>query len=253
MLLLHGEPTWSYLYRAMIPILVDAGCRVIAPDLIGFGLSDKPAEQEDHTYARHVAWMTAFIEALAPPPATLFCQDWGGLIGLRIVAEHPEWFLRVVAANTSLPTGERPAPEEFLRWREFCRTTPTLEIGALVSGACATPLPPEAVAAYDAPFPTEAHKSGARRLPSLVPVDPSDAGAAENRRAWEALKRFDRPFLTLFSDMDPMTRNGEKAFQRLVPGAAGQPHEIIRGAGHFLQEDRGEEVARIVAAFTAST
>ena len=246
-LCLHGEPSWSYLYRKLIPILAGAGHRVVAPDLVGFGRSDKPADQDDYTYARHVAWMrAALFDRLGLRDVTLVCQDWGGLIGLRLVAEHPDRFARVVAANTFLPTGDRPPTEAFLAWRRFSQEVPELPVGRIVAGGCREPLPAEVIAAYDAPFPTEAHKAGARRFPLLVPTTPDDPAAEANRAAWEALRRFDRPFLTAFSDGDPITAGAERVLQTRIPGAAGMPHRTIGGGGHFLQEDRGPELARVV-------
>ena len=245
-LLMHGEPSWCYLYRKMIPPLVSAGHRAVAPDLVGFGRSDKPARREDYTYQRHVDWMRAFLEALDLRNITLVCQDWGGLIGLRLVAEQPERFARVVAANTGLPTGDQGATEGFLRWQRFSQETPNFHVGGIVGGGCATALPPEVIAAYDAPFPDDSYKAGVRQFPVLVPTAPDDPAAPANRRAWESLRRWDKPFLTAFSDSDPVTRGGERVLQKLIPGAEGQPHTTITGAGHFLQEDKGEELARVI-------
>ncbi len=251
---LHGEPSWSYLYRHMVPVMVGAGLRVIAPDLVGFGRSDKPADRGDYTYARHVEWMRATLfDALDLRDVTLVCQDWGGLIGLRLVAEHPERFARVVAANTFLPTGDRPPGEAFLAWRRFSQEVEAFPAGAIVNGACTTDLAPEVVAGYDAPFPDETYKEGARQFPVLVPAAPDDPASAANRAAWEVLGRFERPFLTAFSDQDPITAGGDRALQAAIPGCAGQPHTTIEGAGHFLQEDRGPELARVVVDFIAST
>jgi haloalkane dehalogenase len=251
-LLLHGEPSWGYLYRKMIPILAGAGLRALAPDLVGFGRSDKPALRSDYSYQRHVDWMRAFVHGLDLRGVTLFAQDWGGLVGLRLVAEEPERFARVVAANTFLPTGDQPAGEAFERWRRFSQEVPVFPTGGILQGATLTELPPEVVAAYDAPFPDESTKAGARQFPTLVPTRPDDPASEPNRRAWAALERFEKPFLTAFSDGDPITRGFERAFQARVPGARGREHPTIRGAGHFLQEDRGEELAKIVAAFVAS-
>ena len=252
-LLLHGEPSWSYLYRKMIPVLVEAGHRAVAPDLVGFGRSDKPAERSDHSYQRHVDWLRATVRALDLRHVTLVCQDWGGLLGLRLVAEEPERFDRVVAANTFLPIGDPPPPEAFFRWREFSQRVPDFSAGFIVQTATTTELPPEVVAAYDAPFPDESYKAGARAFPLLVPASPDDPAAPANRRAWQALERFEKPFLTAFSDGDPITRGGDAAFQARVPGAKGRAHVTIAGAGHFLQEDRGVELARAVVDFAAAT
>lgn len=253
-LLLHGEPSWSYLYRTMVPVLVDAGLRCVAPDLVGFGRSDKPARREDYTYARHVEWMReALFDHLGLRDVTLVGQDWGGLIGLRLVGEHPERFARVVAANTGLPTGDRPLTEAFLNWQRFSQESPTFPVGAIVAGGCLTDPPPEVVAAYDAPFPDDAYTAGARVFPTLVPTSPDDPAAAANTAAWETLAGFDRPFLTAFSDGDPITRGGNAVFERTVPGAKGRDHVTIEGGGHFLQEDKGPELARVVADFVAAT
>jgi len=250
-LMLHGEPSWSYLYRKMIPPIAAAGQRAIAPDLVGFGRSDKPVRREDYTYQRHVDWMRALVEALDLRRVTLVCQDWGGLIGLRLVAEHPDRFARVVAANTFLPTGDRPAGAAFLAWRKYSQETPEFHVGGIVRGGCATELSPAVDAAYDAPHPDDRYKAGARQFPVLVPITPDDPAAAANRKAWEALQRFDKPFLTAFSDKDPITRGGDRLLQEAIPGANGQPHTTIAGGGHFLQEDCGEALARVVIDFVA--
>jgi haloalkane dehalogenase len=252
-LLLHGEPSWSYLYRTMIPPIAAAGFRAIAPDLVGFGRSDKPARRRDYTYARHVAWLRGFIEALDLRGTTLICQDWGGLIGLRLAAENEDRFARIVAANTALPTGDDPPGRAFRLWRLFSQLAPRLPIGRIVGAGCATGLAPEVAAAYDAPFPGERYKAGARQFPVLVPTSPDDPAAAANRWAWALLARWEKPFLTAFSDGDPITRGAERPMQERIPGARGQPHTIIRGAGHFLQEDRGEELARVALDFIART
>ena len=252
-LLMHGEPSWSYLYRKMVPVIAAAGCRAIAPDLVGFGRSDKPADRSDYTFQRHVDWMQAFIERLELRGITLVCQDWGGLIGLRLVAADPERFSRVVAANTGLPTGDQKMPEAFLAWQKFSRETPEFPVGVIVSGGCANPVPPEVVAAYEAPFPDESFKEGARIFPSLVPVSPDDPPAPANRKAWEVLQSFDKPFLTAFSDADPITKGGDQVFKKLIPGAKNQPHTVIKGGGHFLQEDCGEEFARVIIDFIKGT
>lgn len=248
-LLLHGEPSWCYLYRKMIPLLVSAGYRVVAPDLIGFGRSDKPSQRSDYTYQRHVDWIRAVLQQLDLQGITLVCQDWGGLIGLRLVAEHPERFARVVAANTMLPTGDHPPGEAFLKWREFSQTVPVFPTGMIIQRAVTCPLPPEVIAAYDAPYPDESYKEGARQFPTLVPASPDDPAAPANRKAWESLAKFDKPFLTAFSDKDPVTAGGEKVLRKLIPGCAGQPHTTIENGGHFLQEDQGEALARVVIDF----
>jgi haloalkane dehalogenase len=248
--LLHGEPSWSYLYRHMIPVLVDAGLRAVVPDLVGFGRSDKPAHRSDYTYARHVQWLTAHVlDGLGLRDVTLVGQDWGGLIGLRLVAAHPERFSRVVAANTFLPTGDRHPGDAFLAWQRFSQEVPELPVGRIVNGGCTTDLDPAVIAAYDAPFPDERYKEGARQFPLLVPTSPDDPEAGPNRAAWKALRRFERPFLCAFSDSDPITRGADRVLRELIPGAAGQRHTTIVGGGHFLQEDRGPELAEVVVGF----
>jgi haloalkane dehalogenase len=252
-LMLHGEPTWSFLYRKLIPKLSAAGLRAIAPDLIGFGKSDKPTERSDYSYARHVAWVWSCIEQLPLRDVTLVCQDWGSLIGLRVVAEHPDHFARVIVGNGGLPTGQHPMSDAFMAWRRFSQDAPELQVGAIVASGCVTPLAPEVIAAYDAPFPDETYKAGARQFPVLVPVSPDDPAAGPNLDAWNALRRWEKPFLTAFSDQDPVTRGGAALFQKLVPGARGQAHVTIGGAGHFLQEDKGEELADVVVDFVRRT
>jgi len=248
-LLMHGEPSWCYLYRTMIPVLVDAGYRAIAPDLVGFGRSDKPSEFTDYTYQRHVDWMQTLLDELNLTGITLVCQDWGGLIGLRLVADHPERFARVVVANTGLPTGDHPMSDAFSAWREYSQTAPDFHIGGIAKGACVNPLSDAVIAAYDAPFPDDTYKAGARIFPSLVPITPDDPAAEANRRAWQVLSHFEKPFLTAFSDSDPITRGGDKVFLKMIPGTRNCPHTTIKGGGHFLQEDQGEQLAGVVADF----
>jgi haloalkane dehalogenase len=251
-LLLHGEPSWCFLYRTMIPVLAGQGLRCIAPDLIGFGRSDKPAERSDYTYARHVEWLRSLVlDHLGLEDITLFGQDWGGLVGLRVLAENQGSFARVAIANTGLPTGHEPVSRAFLGWQEFSQTTPDFNTGVILSMAVVTPLRPTVQAAYDAPFPHEGYKSGARAFPLLVPTTPEDPAAAANSAARKALSEWDKPFLTLFSDSDPVTGGGEQWFQENVPGAQGQAHRTITGAGHFLQEDKGPELAEHLAAFVS--
>jgi haloalkane dehalogenase len=248
-LLLHGEPSWSYLYRKIIAALVAAGHRVLAPDLIGFGRSDKPADRADYTYERHVDWMGQWLGQTELTDITLFAQDWGGLIGLRLVAASPDVFAGVVIANTGLPVGTGWT-EGFKAWLDFSQSVPQMPIGVIVNGGTARQLSPQEIAAYDAPFPDESFKEGARQFPVLVPVTPSHASVAENKAAWKVLETFEKPFLTAFSDGDAVTRGGEKEFQARVPGAKDQPHVTLSG-GHFLQEDSPAEIAEILHAMIA--
>lgn len=286
LLCLHGQPTWSYLYRKMIPLFVAAGHRVVAPDLVGFGRSDKPTRTTDYDYARHVGWLRAFVEALDLRDVTLLCQDWGGLLGLRVVAEVPERFARVVASNTGLPdaTGvplesapalralyaKLPVPETmidvakgfrdgprtgtppFMYWQKHCADSPRFTPEDVMRALCPH-LSAAELAAYAAPFPDERYRAGARRFPTLVPILPDDVAIPDNQRAWAALRRFEKPFLTAFTDSDPVTKGWHLRFQQEVAGAQGQPHETIRGAGHFVQEDAGPELARITLDFMART
>jgi haloalkane dehalogenase len=252
-LLLHGEPSWSFLWRTCIPVFLENGFRVVAPDLIGFGRSDKPAEIEDYTYAGHVEWLRSVLfDALDLQGVTLVCQDWGGLLGLRLVAEHPGRFARVCAANTGLPDGEHKLGPEWWRFRDFVARTEDLPVGFLVSAAVVNPMPPEVAAAYDAPFPDPSYKAGARAFPDLIPQDPDNPATADNQRAWEWLSAWAKPFLCAFSDSDPITRGGDRPFLSRVPGTIGQPHTTIEGAGHFLQEDKGPELAQVVVDWVRS-
>jgi haloalkane dehalogenase len=248
-LLLHGEPSWSYLYRAIIADLLARGHRVLAPDLIGFGRSDKPAERGDYTYERHVDWMSQWLLQTELTDITLFAQDWGGLIGLRLVAAFPEIFGGVAIGNTGLPIGTGWS-EGFKAWLDFSQSVPQMPIGVIVNGGTGRQLSPEEIAAYDAPFPNESYKQGARQFPILVPITATHASVAENKGAWKVLETFDKPFVTAFSDGDAVTRGGEKEFQALVPGAQGQPHVILPG-GHFLQEDSPAEIAQLLDAMIA--
>lgn len=248
-LMMHGEPSWSYLYRKMIPVLVEAGHRAVAPDLVGFGRSDKPAQRSDYTFQRHVDWMEAWLDQVDLRGITFVGQDWGGLIGLRLVANQPERFARVVVANTGLPTGDGPISEAFLNWRKFSIEAPDFNVGLIISMGSKTSLAEEVIAAYNAPFPDDTFKEGARIFPSLVPLTPDDPASTSNREAWRVLSKFDKPFLTAFSDGDPITGGGQRIFQEKVPGAKGQPHTTIKGGGHFLQEDCGENFARVIVDF----
>jgi haloalkane dehalogenase len=237
----------------MIPPLVAAGYRAVAMDFIGFGRSEKFAEPEAYSYQMHVDTLWTFIQQVDLHDITLFGQDWGGLVGLRVGAEHPERFSRLVAANTGLPTGEGRLTEAFLRWQHFSKTSPAFDIGRIIQSGTVTELPEDVVAAYDAPFPDDTYKAGARIWPSLVPTSPDQPGAEENRKVWHVLRRWDKPFLTAFSDSDPVTKGGERIFQTTVPGAKDQPHVTITGAGHFLQEDKGEELAGVIIDFLVRT
>ena len=275
---MHGQPSWSFLYRKMVPIFAEAGYQVLAPDLVGFGRSDKPALREDYTYANHVAWMTAWLEANDLRKLTLVCQDWGGLIGLRLVAEQTDRFARVVVANTGLPDGTgipedagpamrklyeslpvvkaaelgerfaaKDGPPGFFYWRKYCAESPEFSVADVmrsIAGAAE-----EIIAAYAAPFPDPSYEAGARQFPSLGPIFPDDPAIPANRRAWKVLRSFEKPFLTASSDSDPVTRGAHVRFQEEVPGAKGQPHTTIKGAGHFLQEEKGPELAAAVLHF----
>jgi len=252
-LLLHGEPSWSFLYRRVIAVLADAGLRAIAADLAGFGRSDKPAEIGDHSYARHVEWIRALaFDRLDLRGLTLVGQDWGGLIGLRLAAEHPDRFARIVAANTGLPTGDQPMPDVWLRFREVVRTAPDLQVSRLVQSGCQTRLPAAVLAAYEAPFPDQSFMAGVRAMPGLVPTSPDDPAAEANRAAWRRLSAWHKPFLVAFSDRDPITGAMAPILRRVVPGAAGLAHPLIAGAGHFLQEDAGEQLGAVIAGFVRS-
>jgi haloalkane dehalogenase len=251
-LMLHGEPSWSFLYRKMIPIVANTGHRVIAPDLIGFGKSDKFTDAEKYTYAMHVESIKTFIENLDLKNITLFCQDWGGLIGLRVAAEMSERFSRISAANTFLPTGDEKVPKAFKLWLAMSQATPFFPVGKFVKMGCKTNLSKEVVAAYDAPFPDKTYKTAARVFPTLVPVTPDNPALEANRKAWEVLRKWEKPFLTAFSDGDPITRGADEVLQKLIPGAKDQPHTTIKDAGHFLQEDKGEELAQVVVDFIAN-
>jgi len=252
-LLMHGEPSWSYLYRKMIPLLVEAGHRVIAPDLIGFGRSDKPTQRTDYTYQRHVDWMQQMLVQLNLTDTTLVCQDWGGLIGLRLVAENNERFARVVAANTMLPTGQHEPGEAFRKWQSFSQEVASFPAGGIINGGTTTELSAEVIAAYDAPYPEEKYKEGARQFPLLVPTSLDDPASAKNIAAWQQLSQWQKPFLTAFSDNDPITKGGDKVMQKLIPGTEGQAHTTIVNGGHFLQEDQGEKLAEVVNNFIQNT
>lgn len=244
-LMLHGEPTWSFLYRKMIPVFAAAGFRALAPDLIGFGRSDKPAAVGDYSYAAHVSWTRTWIEALDLHEITLVCQDWGSLIGLRLAAEHPDRFSRILVANGFLPVADRPPPLAFRIWRAFARYTPVFPTGRIVQAGTVSRLEPAVLAAYEAPFPSERHKAGARAFPRLVPTHVQDPAVPANRAAWQTLGQWQKPFLTAFGKKDPILGWADRILRRHVPGARGQPHRDLANAGHFVQEDAGPELAAL--------
>ncbi len=252
-LLMHGEPTWSFLYRKMIPVLLAAGHRVVAPDLVGFGRSDKPADRQDHSYGNQVAWMNAWLAALDLTDVTIFCQDWGSLIGLRMVVDAPDRFARIVLANGGLPTGRSHTPRAFRIWRAFARFSPWFPIGRIVAFGCVNPLSAQEIAAYEAPFPDPRHSIATRLMPGFVPTSSSDPQSQANQEAWTFFEQWHKPFLTLFSSRDPVTRGGHRVWQKRVPGAWGQAHATIREAGHFLQEDKGAELAQAIVEFMQAT
>lgn len=236
-LMMHGEPSWSYLYRKMVAPVVAAGFRVVAPDLIGFGKSDKPAAQSDYSYARHVAWMRSWVEQLDLQNVTLACQDWGSLVGLRLVAEMPDRFAGVALSNGGLPEGG-DAPRAFAIWRAFSKWSPVFPIGKIVSAGTKRGLSPEEIAAYDAPFPNSSFKAGARIFPSFVPFE-NNVAVPDQKRAWQVFDTWEKPLLCCFSDQDRITRGGESRFIGRVPGTSGQNHRSLHG-GHFIQEDDPE-------------
>ena len=246
----HGEPTWSYLYRSVLPTLADAGIRAIAPDLIGFGRSDKPTKVEDYTYDGHLEWLrAALFDELDLRDVTYVAQDWGGLLGLRLVAAHPERFAGVVATNTGLPVGDGPMSELWQAFRQYVATADDIDVGWIVDAGCARTLTEEQRAAYDAPFPDASFKAGVRAFPLLVPTQPDEPDAQANRVAWEALEGFDKPFLCAFSDNDPITAGGDLPMRERIPGAHGRPHTVLAGGSHFVQEDCGPELAAVIVDF----
>lgn len=251
-LLLHGEPSWSYLYRKMIPGIVAAGYRAIAPDLIGFGKSDKPTERSDYTYQTHLKWLSKLLVLLDLQDIHLFCQDWGGLLGLRIALDMEDRFASITASNTTLPTGQIPMPPAFKQWQDFSQTVPEFPTGKIIDGGTVNKLTPEIIAAYDAPYPDESYKAGARIFPALVPSEPDDPEAMLNQKAWAKYSKWEKPLLTLFGDSDPIMKGGEKFFMKMVPGAKNTPHEIIPQGGHFIQEDQGELLAQKLVDFIKS-
>ena len=241
-LMMHGEPSWSYLYRHMIPICAAAGHRVIAPDLIGFGKSDKPTDINAYSYQSHMDWMQAFLEQTDLQNITLVCQDWGSLLGLRLAAENPERFRAIVVGNGMLPTGDQPVPKAFQLWKNFALYSPWFPIARIINTGSFRSLGPDERRAYDAPFPNKKYKAGARAFPKLVPVTPDNPASEANREAWKVLEQWKKPFLTTFSNGDPITRGGDRYMQERIPGAKGQPHTTLTG-GHFLQEDSPVEFA----------
>jgi len=248
-LMLHGEPSWSFLYRKMVAPFVQAGYRVVAPDLPGFGKSDKPGKRTDYSYARHVAWMQDWLRAMDLNNIILICQDWGGLIGMRLVADEPDRFARVVTTNTMLPTGDHSPGDAFLNWQKFSQEVAVFPAGQIVSRATVTSLPDAVIAAYDAPFPDESYKQGARQFPLLVPTTPDDPESQANRDAWKVLMGFEKPWLCAFGDSDPVTGAAAPVIKKLIPGCQDQPHTTLRGGGHFIQEDCGQELCRVVLAW----
>lgn len=244
-LMLHGEPSWSYLYRHMIPICAAAGHRVIAPDLIGFGKSDKPTGVSDYSYQAHMDWLQSLLDQLQLTRITLVCQDWGSLLGLRLAAENEERFRAIVVGNGMLPTGDQKVPTAFHLWKNFALYSPWFPIGRIINAGCFRKLGPDELRAYDAPFPNSKYKAGTRAFPRLVPVTPNDPACDANRRAWTILEKWQKPFLTTFSNGDPITRGGDRYMQERIPGAKGMPHITLTG-GHFLQEDSPVQFAQAV-------
>jgi len=237
-LLLHGNPTWGYLYRNMIDPLKENGYRVVVPDLPGFGKSDKFSVRYNYSYEGFVDWMSQFIENTDLKNITLFCQDWGGLIGLRLAAKYDDRFEKIVAANTGLPTGKAPLSEGFAVFREFLQIKPDLHVGGQVRNGTTKGIDENALAAYNAPFPDDDHKQGVRQFPNLVPGTPRTPSAEPNKEAWKILREWKKPFLCAFSDKDPIFSGVENSFYKLIPGCKDMPHVTIQNAGHFLQEDQ---------------
>lgn len=248
-LLLHGEPTWSYMFRHTIGPLVDAGLRVVVPDLIGFGRSDKPTTRTDYTYERHVGWLASFVRTLGLRDAVLVGHDWGGLLGLRLVTGMDGLAAGYVATNHGYPTGDMPPNDALRQWQEYAATAPEFDVAAIVARACTTPLSGEVLRAYDAPFPDEEYMAGARVFPALIPVRPDDPSAAAVRASRAVLARWTRPFLTVYGEQDPIGGTADAMFQQLVPGASGQQHVRLVDAGHNMPEDAGATLGEVVAGF----
>lgn len=241
--MLHGEPSWSYLYRKMIKVFQEYGWRTIAPDLIGFGKSEKLVDRNQYTYTLHEEWLDEWFQQVNLDETYLFVQDWGGLLGLRLAVKHKVKIKGLIIANTFLPAGHASANKAFEQWRDFSQDVPEFPVGKIINMATETNLSEEVIKAYDAPFPDESYKEGARQFPILVPFEYDDPECVHNREVWKELMQWEIPTLTLFSDSDPIMAGLEKVFQEKIPGCKDQPHEIIQGAGHFLQEDKGEEIA----------
>ncbi len=245
-LLIHGEPSWGYLYRHMVNPLVEKGKRVVVPDLPGFGKSDKLSLRDGYTYEKYVKWMSDWLVNLDFKNITLFGQDWGGLIGLRLATAYPDRFSKIIAANTFLPTGDYDPGEAFLKWKEYSQTVEDFHVGGIIKGGTVRDISQDIIEAYNAPFPDDTYKEAARQFPTLVPVTPDDPSSQVNRDAWEKLKEWDKPFLCAFSDSDPVMAGVDKAFIKLVPGTKDMPHTTIERAGHFLQEDNPEDCVKAI-------
>jgi haloalkane dehalogenase len=248
-LLLHGEPSWAFLYRHMIPVLSNSGFRVLVPDLIGFGRSDKPATRADHSYRKHVEWMTKWVKSVNISKITLFCQDWGSLIGLRVAIENQDLFCRIMLSNGGLPTGAQQMSEAFLKWQNFSKNAPKFDISSIIQEGTVSKLSKDILKGYDAPFPDDSYKEGPRIMPSLVPTSREDPEFEANTMAFKQFHEWNNPFMTAFSDSDPITRGGDRVWQKIVPGAKNQPHTIVKNAGHFIQEDKGPELAVLLIKF----
>jgi haloalkane dehalogenase len=251
-LILHGEPAWSFMFRRTVPVLAAAGLRVIVPDLIGFGRSDKPSRPADYSYSSHVRWLTEFADTLGLADAVLLGHDWGGLLGLRLVTGRPGLARAYVACNHGYPTGDMSPNDALRQWQEFAASTPEFDVSAIVARACTTSLPAAVLRGYDAPYPGEEYKAGARVFPALIPVRPDDPSAEAVRASRAVLAASPMPFLTVYGEQDPIGGAADTMFQSLVPGASGQPHVRLANAGHNMPEDAGETLGAIVADFVKS-